>query len=43
MIKYMKDPFNKKETAYDYFKKKSGMDIMPDSDKKKLEKRIRKL
>ncbi|MBC8357467.1 MAG: hypothetical protein H8E54_00770 [Candidatus Aminicenantes bacterium] len=38
MIKYMKDPLNKEETAYDYFKKNSGMEITLHSDIKKIRK-----
>lgn len=38
----MKDPLNKEETAYDYFKKKSDMDIRPDSDIKKIREAYKK-
>lgn len=38
MIKYMKDPLNKENTAYDYFRKNSGMDITLDSDIKEIRK-----
>lgn len=43
MIKYMKDPLNKKNTAYDYFKKNSGMDITPGSDIKKIRKAYKEI
>ncbi len=43
MIKYMKDPFNKEETAYDYFKKNSNINITPGSNIKEINKIYKKI
>ena len=40
-MKYIKDPINKNNTAYDYFTKKSGMKISPESDLKTIRESYR--
>jgi hypothetical protein len=42
MNRYLKDPLDKKETAYDYFKKNSTLNISPDSDRNELRQAYKK-
>lgn len=39
---YMKDPLQKEETAYDYFRKKSGINVSPRSSIRKIKMAYRK-